>query len=201
MNLFEGMDGKKAQTAVMLIAIGVSLRIALAGFPNIEPVLALSMIAGLVLGGWYALVVPLAMMVLSDWAIYALDYGDVFGWRIILGITFFTWTGMVLAGYAGRQVRPRFLFRLKGVAVFTGAALVMTLVYDLWTIPGYCLVFNQTLPVAIAGQVTFTVYHLLSTLIFAPLFGTIYVYVHEYDLPSMLALGSKAKAPEKNGRA
>jgi hypothetical protein len=192
-------DVKKIQTAVMLIALGVSLRIALASFPNIEPVLVLSMMAGLILGGWYALVVPLAMMGLSDWAIYALDYGDVFGWRAILGITFFTWTGMVLGGFAGRLVRPRFLFRLKGVAIFTGAALVVTLVYDLWTIPGYCLVFNQTLPVAIAGQVTFTVYHLLSTLMFAPLFGTTYIYVHEYDVMNALALRKGVRTPKENG--
>jgi len=169
-------DVKKVEIAAMLIALAVSIRIILAPYPNIEPVLALSMMAGLILGGWYALIVPLLMMVLSDLAIYTLDYGDILGWDIIIGISFFTWSGMILAGYAGRKVKPRFLFRMKGVAVFTGVALVMTLVYDLWTIPGYMIVFKAPLWVALTGQVIFSVYHILSTLIFAPLFGTIYIY-------------------------
>ncbi len=193
------VDVKKLEMAVILIAGGVALRIALAGYPNIEPILVLSMIAGLVLGGWYALWVPITMMVLSDWAIYALDYGDALGWNIIIGISFFTWTGMIMAGYAGRLVKPRFLFRMRGVGVFTGTALVMTIVFDLWTIPGVCMVFGTPLYVALTGQVIFSVYHILSTLIFAPLFGTMYVYIHEYGLPRLSLWKRDVELPDEEG--
>ncbi len=191
------IDVKKFEIAIILIVLGVSIRVALAPYPNIEPILVLSMMAGMILGGWYALFIPLLMMVLSDWAIYALEYGDVLGWNVIIGMCFFTWTGMVMAGMAGRAVKPKFLFRMKGVAVFTGVALVMTLVYDLWTIPGYMLVMNAPLWVALTGQVTFSIYHILSTLIFAPLFGTIYIYIHEYGMPDLLPWNRSAKAPDE----
>jgi hypothetical protein len=189
------MKFSKVEIAAALIILGVVIRVALAGYANIEPILVLSMMAGLVLGGWYALVVPLLMMVLSDWAVYALGFGDVFGWNIIIGIVFFTWTGMMMAGVAGRMVKPKFLFRLKGVGVFTGAALVMTVIFDLWTMVGYMFVMDRPLYVVLAGQVTFSIYHILSTLIFAPLFGTMYIYIHEYGIPSILPRRSGAKVP------
>lgn len=188
---------KKAEVAVVLIVLGVVIRVALAHYANIEPVLALSMMAGLVLGGWFALFVPLLMMVFSDWAIYALDYGDMFGWDIIIGISFFTWTGMMMAGVVGRAVKPKFLFRLKGVGIFTGAAVVMTLIFDLWTMVGYMFVMRQPLYTVLAGQVSFSIYHILSTLIFAPLFGTMYIYIHEYGFPSILPRRRGTEVPDK----
>lgn len=199
--MFGKQDRRKIEIAVILIVLGISIRVALASYSNIEPILALSMMAGLILGGWYALFVPLLMMVLSDWVIYALDYGDVFGWNVIIGITFFTWTGMMIAGFAGRLVKPKFLFRLKGVGVFTGAALIMTIIFDLWTIPGYMLVFREPLWQVLGGQVMFSVYHILSTLIFAPLFGTIYIYIHEYGIHNIDPFKRKTDVPdEKNKR-
>jgi len=192
------VDGKKVEIAVIFIVFGVAVRVALAGYSNIEPVLALSLMAGLVLGGWYALIVPLFMMVFSDWAIYALGAGDVFGWNIIIGISFFTWTGMMMAGVAGRTVKPKFLFRLKGVGVFTGAALIMTVIFDLWTMVGYMFVMDRPLYVVLAGQVTFSIYHILSTLIFAPLFGTMYIYIHEYGIPNILLRRSGTDVPDED---
>jgi len=196
------IDKKKVETAIIIIALGVSLRVALSHYlnSNIEPVLALSLLAGLVLGSWYALAVPLIMMVLSDWLIYALDYGALFGWRVILGISFFTWTGMLLAGYMGRALKPKFLFRLKGVAVFTGVALVVTIIYDIWTMFGYMYILDQPLGTTLAGQVEFSIYHILSTLVFAPLFGTGYVYAHEYGVPLFSSKKHKLEVPDDNKR-
>jgi hypothetical protein len=199
---FPKIDKKKLETAIIIIALGVSLRAALSHYlnSNIEPVLALSLLAGLILGSWYALAVPLVMMVLSDWLVYALDYGDLFGWRVILGISFFTWTGMLLAGAMGRVIRPKFLFRLKGVAVFTGVALVVTIIYDVWTMVGYMLVLDQPLGVTLTGQIEFSIYHILSTLVFAPLFGTIYIYVHEYGDAIFSSKKHKSDVPDDNKR-
>jgi hypothetical protein len=47
------------------------------------------------------------------------------------------------------------------------------------------------------GQVIFSVYHILSTLIFAPLFGTMYIYIHEYGLPNLLLRKRKTDVPEE----
>lgn len=195
-------DKRKLQTAIIIIALGVSLRVALSHYlnSNIEPILALSMLAGLVLGGWYALLVPLTMMVLSDWLVYAFKYGDIFGWNIIIGISFFTWTGMLIAGAIGRAIRPKFLFKIKGIAVFTGVAVVVTIIYDLWTIIGYMLVFKEPLYQVLVGQVVFTIYHILSTLIFAPLFGTIYIYMQEYGDALFSSKKHKSDVPDDNKR-
>ena len=189
------IDRKKLETAIIFISIGVALRIALAGYPNIEPVLPLALLAGYVLGRWYALVVPLTMMVLSDWAVYALDYGNMYSMDFIIGLTFFTWTGMMLAGFVGQAVKPRLLLRMGNMAVFTGIGLVTVLVYDAWTMIGWWLVGVSSWEIILAGQVSFTIYHILSTLIFVPLFGTGYLYIREYGVP--LLEKAERESPEE----
>ena len=191
------IDRKKLEIAIIFISIGVALRIALAGYPNIEPVLPLAILAGYVLGRWYALIVPLAMMLLSDWAVYALNYGDMYSMDFILGLTFFTWTGMMLAGFVGQQVKPRLLLRMGNMAVFTGIGLVTVLIYDAWTMIGWWLIGMSSWEIIVAGQVSFTIYHILSTLIFVPLFGTGYLYIKEYGLPDISKWKKEAEAPEE----
>ena len=191
------IDRKKLEIAIIFISIGVALRIALAGYPNIEPVLPLAILAGYVLGRWYALIVPLAMMLLSDWAVYALNYGDMYSMDFILGLTFFTWTGMMLAGFVGQQVKPRLLLRMGNMAVFTGIGLVTVLIYDAWTMIGWWLIGMSSWEIIIAGQVSFTIYHILSTLIFVPLFGTGYLYIKEYGLPDISKWKKEAEVPDE----
>ncbi len=175
---------KKVRLALLFILVGIVLRIVLAPYPNIEPVLALSMMAGLILGGLWALVVPLAIMVLSDWAINAMHYGTMFTWQQLVGISIFTWTGMIFVGYIGTRMKPTFLFRMKNVAVFTGVAVILTILYDLWTLVGYKLIVPEmSIWIILMAQIPFTIAHILSTLIFVPLFGTMYIYIHEYGLP------------------
>jgi hypothetical protein len=193
---------KKIEIALAIICLGITLRVIirtlLAGtdIANIEPILPLALLAGFILGGWYSLWVPLAMMVLSDLTLYAIGAGGFFGWNFILGITFFTWSGMMLAGYVGKALKPRMLLRMKNMAVFTGVGIVMVLIYDAWTLTGWWLVSGKPLEDILAGQVTFTIYHILSTLIFVPLFGTGYVYIKEYGMPILSDWKSKAEMPE-----
>jgi hypothetical protein len=178
------VDPKKANQAVLFIALGVALRVLLAEYPNIEPVLAISMMAGLIIGGAYAFIVPFSTMMISDYAIYALHYEGMFGWKVIMGISFFTWTGMMFVGYVGTRMKPRMLFRMRGVGVFTGVAVLVTVLYDLWTVIGTILLIPWASPWHImVAQIPFTVYHILSTLIFVPLFGTGYLYLREYGMP------------------
>jgi hypothetical protein len=189
------MEKKKLETTFVLIALGVSLRIALSDYPNIEPILPLALLAGFILGGWYSLWVPLVMMVMSDVAIYALGAGGLLGWNFIIGVTFFTWSGMMVAGYVGRSLKPRMFLRMKNMAVFTGIGIVTVLVYDAWTMIGWWLVSGHSFELVLGGQVTFTIYHILSTLIFVPLFGTGYIYIKEYGMPILADWKTDSKNP------
>ncbi|MBA3044762.1 MAG: hypothetical protein KKH41_03525 [Candidatus Thermoplasmatota archaeon] len=189
------LDRKKLETATVIIALGIALRIALVDYPNIEPILPLALLAGIILGGWYALWVPLTMMVLSDLVIYTLGAGGSLGWNFIMGVTFFTWSGMMLAGYAGKALRPRMFLRMRNMAVFTSVGIGIVLIYDAWTMIGIWLVGSHSFELVLAGQVTFTIYHLLSTLIFVPLFGTGYVYIKEYGMPLLTDWKSEHKNP------
>lgn len=192
-------DPKKVNQAIILIVLGVSLRLALAGYANIEPVLAIAIISGLVLGGIFAFFIPLTIMILSDAAIYAFDLEGAFGWKIIIGISFFTWTGMMFAGYVGTKMKPKLLFTIRGIGVFTGMAIIVTIIYDLWTVIGTILLIPwASVEKILYAQIPFSIYHILSTLIFAPLFGTGYYYLAEYGLPALSDLKRKIEAPDKD---
>ncbi len=188
-------DKRKMEKALLLIFLGVSLRIALYNYPNIEPILPLALLAGFILGGWYSLWVPLVMMALSDIAFYGLGLSSFLGWKFILGVTFFTWSGMMMAGFMGKALRPRMLMRMKNMAVFTGVGIVMVLIFDAWTMIGWWLISGRSFELVLGGQVTFTIYHILSTLIFVPLFGTGYIYIKEYGMPILTDWKTDSKNP------
>lgn len=82
----------------MLIIIGVAGRFALVsyvGIPNLEIITVLALIAGIYLGGIYMIIVPLAIIFLSD---------------LVIGNTYifiFTWTAFMFIGFFG------FLFKKK----------------------------------------------------------------------------------------
>ena len=191
------IDRKKLEIATIIISIGIALRIALLDYPNIEPVLPLALLAGYILGRWYALIVPLVMMLLSDWIVYVLKYGELYSLEFIIGLTFFTWSGMALAGYIGQQVKPRMILRMGNLAVFTGIGLVTVLVYDVWTMTGWWLIGVSSWETILAGQVMFTIYHILSTLIFVPLFGTGYLYIKEYGIPDLKGWKKEVETPDE----
>ena len=104
---------------------------------------------------------------------------------------------MVLAGYIGQQVKPRMILRMGNLAVFTGIGLVTVLVYDVWTMTGWWLLGVTSWEIILAGQVTFTIYHILSTLIFVPLFGTGYLYIKEYGIPDLNGWKKDAEVPDE----
>lgn len=183
---------RKVRLALLFISGGAALRILLAEYPNIEPVIALSMLAGIMLGGLWAFVVPLSIMAISDWAIDAWLYESTFGWSNLLGISLFTWSGMMAVGLISTRFRPMFVMRWRKFAVFVGVAMVLTVLYDLWTLVGQYIFFPQSIGVILTAQVPFTIYHLLSTLIFVPLFGVGYFYMVEYGLPVIEKSGTES---------
>ncbi len=92
------MNKSKLIVALILIFIGVAGRFVLVeyvGIPNFEIITALSLIAGIYLGGIYMIAVPLAIIFLSD---------------LVIGnnyIFIFTWTAFMFIGLFG------YLFKKK----------------------------------------------------------------------------------------
>ncbi|MEA2098322.1 MAG: DUF6580 family putative transport protein [Patescibacteria group bacterium] len=93
------MNKVKLVIALVMIIIGVVGRFILvsyAGIPNLEIITVLALIAGIYLGGVYAVAVPLSVIFLSD---------------LVIGNTYifiFTWTAFAmigLFGYASRRIQ------------------------------------------------------------------------------------------------
>lgn len=197
-------DMNKVTVAVLLVIIGVCGRILLISHANIETVLAIALLSGIILGGLYCILVPLTAMLISDWWIYTFtDYSSGFGVGAIIGLTFFTWTGYVMIGLIGRHIKPRVAYTVKGVAVVVGTGLIATLLYDFWTVIGYWLFMTprtmQWLFTVLTMQIPFTIYHLMSSLIFVPLFTTIFMYVHEHGIPYLSAAISPSQDRNEGG--
>lgn len=186
-------DINKLSIATLLVIIGVCGRILLISYANIETVLAIALLSGVILGGFYCILVPFVVMLISDWWIYTFtDYGSPFGLGAIIGLTFFTWSGYVMIGLMGRVIKPRVAYTVKGVAVVAGTGLIATLIYDFWTSLGFWIFMTprtlEWLITVLTMQIPFTLYHLMSSLIFVPLFTTIFIYVHEHGIPYLNAI-------------
>jgi hypothetical protein len=191
-------DMNRLSVAALLVIIGVCGRILLISYANIETVLAIALLSGVILGGLYCILVPFTVMLVSDWWIYTFtDYGSTFGMGAIIGLTFFTWSGYVMIGLLGRGIKPRIAYTVKGVAVVVGTGLVATLIFDFWTVLGFWIFMTPRtsgwLFTVLTMQLPFTIYHLMSSLIFVPLFTTIFIYVHEHGLPYLSALVSPSE--------
>ena len=162
----------KLDLAFLLILLGVGGRLALLRVANVETVLAASMLAGAFLGWRYALLVTVAVMGISDAVIYALGYG----------ITAFTWSGMVFAGLIGSATgRRRVLFTTRSMALLATVSIPATLLFDVWTAFGDWVFIAGPRGVSLATvfylQVPFTLIPLASSIVFVPLFGSIFSYL------------------------
>jgi len=172
----------KLDLAFLLIILGVGGRLVLLRVANVETVLAASMIAGAFLGWRYSLLVTLAVMGISDGFIYALGYGGELGVIGILGITAFTWSGMVFAGLLGAATgRRRVLFTTRSMALLATVSIPATLLFDVWTAFGDWLFIAGPRGVSLVAvyylQIPFTLIHLASSIVFVPLFGSIFSYL------------------------
>ncbi len=172
----------KIDLAFLLLLLGVGGRLLLRSVfhvANIETVLAASMLAGAFLGYRYTMFVTIATMAISDAVIYALGAGDGFGLGAIVGITAFTWSGMLFAGFLGAATgRRRVLFTTRSMALLATISIPATLLFDAWTAFGEWLFIagpaGVSLPTVYELQVPFTLIHLASSIVFVPLFGSIF---------------------------
>ena len=179
----------KPHLALVMITVGVIGRILLAGAANIEPVLVLSMLAGALLGSYYTIVVPVAIMGLSDLYFYLGPYSGQYSTFAILGLAAFVYSGFVfVAAMGGFAMRRRLVWRTKTIAIFTAISVPLTVAFDVWTAFGDWLFlgsrFGLTLQEVYVMQIPFTLIHILSSLLFAPILGTTLLALHLHGLPT-----------------
>lgn len=170
------MMHNKKLIAALLIAIGVAGRIFLRGLlpntPHIymtingitQPVFmmdmffvvaAVALFSGILLGGYYTFIVPMAVMAITD--VY---YGNSY-------IFLFTWSGFAFVGLMGYLNSKGLSFNTKSVVKVAGMGVGSVLVYDLWTNFGSWLGWYphtlNGLTACFALALPFTLWHLLST--------------------------------------
>lgn len=128
--------------AVVLITIGVIGRFIrinyLPELYNVEPFTVMSLLAGSLLGGGYALSVPLSMIAISDMVI-----GNT-------SIMFFTWSAWAIIGLGGTILRKRKAPTFKFSLQLTGMGVVSSLFFFLWTNFGVWLI-DGMYPHTLAG--------------------------------------------------
>jgi len=181
---------------VLLIPVAVVGTYLMHAFANFETVFVASLLAGSLLGRWWTVLVPMTALAVLQPLLWGTTYpGYVI--EAMSGITFFVVSGYLFVGFAGRRIRPKVLFRVKSVALLTTLSVPITVAYDLWTALGewYYLArpFGVSLTTMLEAQVPFTLYHLLSSLIFVPLFGTAFLFLHAYGWP----VQTKENVPSK----
>ncbi len=180
-------DRKTRILGVLLIVIGVLGKLVMRDLANFETVFVVCLLAGSVLGRWWTVLVPLAVLVLLEPILWGTDYAGYAG-TVVLGLSFFMVTGFVFVALLGRRMKPRVLFRVGSVALLTLISIPMTIAYDLWTDIGeYYFIAKPlgfTFVQVLELQVPFTIYHLLSSLIFVPLFGAGILWLHQLSWAS-----------------
>ncbi len=167
------MNQRKIIFTVLIIIFGVIFRIFLnqkIGIPNFEAVTALSLLSGSFLGGIYSVIVPLAIIFLSD-----LYFGNT-------TIYFFTWSTFILIGLFGNLIKRNskyYLLKITGLGIFS------VLFFYLWTNFGWWLIFKMY-PLTFQGLIEcylaglpFLKNQLLSSLIFVPCFVPIFSYAEK----------------------
>lgn len=194
------MTREKSLMATAMVVIGIAGRLALVDYPNIETVMAMAILAGYFLGGVYMFLVPLAIMGFSDVLIYGALYGGRYETTAILGLTAFTWSGFLFAALIGRFSRRKVLTVVRGVALVTAVSIPATLAYDLWTTLGgwyflYGPLMGWTLWEALVYLTPFALLHLLSSLLFVPLFGTLFGLLQEHGWDVLSPERSEAADP------
>jgi len=163
--------------AVLLIAIGSIVRVLLhnnlPGLPSIyitvngltQPMFMLdlffviaiiSLISGLLLGGYYTFIVPISTMIITD---------------LILGnnwILLFTWSGFVMLGFIGYMLKAKNSLSLRYAPRVLGFGIGGILLYDVWTnfgtwLGGWYSHTWEGLALCYTNALPFMFWHLLST--------------------------------------
>jgi len=164
---------KKILFAISVIFFGVVFRIFLnkvVGIPNFEAVTALSLVSGSFSGGFYAPLIPLFIIFLSD--IY---FGNT-------SVYLFTWSAFILIGIFGIFFKRNSKYYFLKI---TSGGILSVLFFYLWTNFGWWLTsgmypmsFEGLIASYIAG-LPFLKNQLASVLIFTPAFSLIFSLIYD----------------------
>ena len=135
----------------------------------------ISIISGLLLGGYYTFIVPISTMVITD---------------LILGnnwILLFTWSGFVLLGFIGYILKTKNNLRMQYVPRIFGAGIGGILLYDIWTnfgtwLGGWYSHTWEGLALCYTRALPFMFWHLLSTTIAIAVVLVPIIYLKEHKL-------------------
>ena len=133
-----------------------------------------ALLSGLLLGSYYAFIVPISVILITD---------------IIIGnnyIFLFTWSGFAMIGLIGYILKAKNKFTIKKMPTIFGAGICSVLLYDLWTNFGCWLGWY---PHTIGGlsacytvALPFTLWHILSTTIAIALIVLPIAYLKEHKI-------------------
>ncbi len=152
----------KAAITSSLIIFGAISRVLMAGLPNIEPVMLVTLASGVKYGWKYGLFTGLLTMALSDLIIYGtIPYfalGLPLGFIALTSLMTNTVYGLVglLSGFFKKHTK-----RIE----LAGAALVLTLIYDLITNVGTAFIANITIVQALLQGIPFMLLHVLGNVL------------------------------------
>ncbi len=193
-------DRKTRMLGLLLIALGALGTLVLRNDANFETVFVASLVAGSVLGRWWTVIVPMTILAVVEPVLWGGPYA-IYSSQVVLGLTFFIVTGFLFVGVVGRRLKPRVVFRVKSIALLTTISIPMTIAYDFWTDVGeYAFIarpMGLTFWNVLEAQVPFTLYHLLSSLIFVPLFGSGILLLHALGWPQAVEQTAPAEPAEQ----
>ena len=118
----------------------------------------ISIISGLLLGGYYTFIVPISTMIITDLVI-----GN--NW-----ILFFTWSGFAVLGLIGYLLKSKNCLTVKRIPTVLGVGIGGILLYDIWTnfgtwLGGWYTHTWEGLVLCYTNGLPFMFWHLLSTTI------------------------------------
>jgi energy-coupling factor transport system substrate-specific component len=145
-----------------LIFFGAISRVLMAGMPNIEPVMLVTLVSGVKYGWKYGLLTGLLTMAFSD----LLIYGTIPYFALSMSVSFIALTGLmtnVAYGLVG-ALSGFFKKHTKRVEL-AGAALLLTIIYDLVTNVGTAFIANITVVQALLQGIPFMFLHLLGNVL------------------------------------
>lgn len=193
-DIFENKN--RLMLAVLLIAFGSIIRILLhnnlPGSPSIyitingitQPMFMLdlffvvaiiSLLSGLLLGGYFTFIVPISTMIITD---------------VIIGnnwILLFTWSGFAILGLIGYILKSKNSLKIRHAPRILGAGIGGILLYDIWTnfgtwLGGWYTHTWEGLALCYTNALPFMFWHLLSTTIAMTLVILPIIYLKEHKV-------------------
>ena len=166
---------KKFIFAIILIVFGVVTRLLLKDLPNVETITVMALLAGSMLGGFYAVVVALSAMAIGD---------------MIIGndsILMFTWSAYAIIGLFGLILYKKQKRGFKYVLQMTGLGMMASLFFYFLTNFGVWLLWPGMYAHTWAGLtqcyvmgLPFLKYNFLGNLVLVPLVTSVVVFARAW---------------------